>query len=136
MARMSPGRRLALGLLCAAAAFGAACGKAEPSAPPSGSSGPPTATGTGVHVPLPPPTSPQSLGPSQPPVIWVGGVLTDLSGDRLQLREGSGSVVSLLRLAEGATAFFVVDGGQWRKLDPEEEVSLGQETCVETLING
>jgi hypothetical protein len=69
-------------------------------------------------------------------VIWVGGVLTDLSGDRLELREGSGSVVSLLRLAEGATTFFVVDGDRWRRLGPDEEVGPGQQTCVETLING
>jgi hypothetical protein len=136
MARMPLGRSLALGLALATAALGAACGRAEPSGPPSGSSGPPTATGTAERVPLPPPTSPQSLGPGQPPVIWVGGVLTDLTGDRLQLREGSGSEVSLLRLAEGATAFFVVDGSQWRRLEAEEEVGLGQETCVETLVNG
>jgi hypothetical protein len=69
-------------------------------------------------------------------VIYVGGTLTDVAPDQLELRETSGSVVRLQRLAGGATSFFRASGGTWLELDSEAQVSAGGEACVETLMDG
>jgi hypothetical protein len=69
-------------------------------------------------------------------VIYVGGTLTDIAPDHLELRETSGSVVRLRRLAGGATSFFSVSGGAWLELASQAQVSAGGEACVETLMDG
>jgi len=95
-------------------------------------------SGVGRSDALPPiPTIPrESLGPGQPPLIWVGGTLSEVAADGLQVTEGVGSVVTLKRLARGATVFYRVSGAAWRPLAPVAKVSAGQLACVETLLDG
>jgi hypothetical protein len=90
----------------------------------------------GGPVPPPPPTPRQSLGPNEPPVIWLGGALQEVAADQLTLHEDSGSVVTLRRLAEGATRFYQIAGRTWRELTPDGSTARGQQTCVETLMDG
>jgi hypothetical protein len=89
----------------------------------------------GSGLPPPPPTPRQSLGANEPPVIWVGGTMKDVTPDHVRMQEGSGSVVTLQRLAQGATRFFHLSGGSWTELDPGAFVSAGQPACVETLMD-
>jgi hypothetical protein len=99
------------------------------------SSAPPAPTGPSPLPPIPPlPT--QSLGPSQPPLIWVGGILTAVTADRLEITEPFGSVVRLARLGNGATAFFAVQAGAWRRLTATTPVTTGASVCAETLMDG
>lgn len=88
------------------------------------------------RVPPPPPTPHQSLGADQPPVIWIGGTIDDVTADALLVREDSGSEVSLERLARGATKFFRVSKGAWERLAPEVPIAAGQRACAETLMDG
>lgn len=88
------------------------------------------------RLPLPPPTAGQSLGPDQPPVIWLAGTVLAVTTDRLELREGSGSIVTLLRLGQGATAFFRVSENRWVRLPPQEGIERGELACVEALLDG
>lgn len=87
---------------------------------------------------MPPvPSAPgQSLGPNQPPIVWVGGELIELKNDRLELREAIGSALTLRRLGGGATSFFRVAAGTWERLDHDPEVETGTKACVETLMDG
>jgi hypothetical protein len=91
---------------------------------------------TAARVPLPPPTPRQTLGASEPPVIWLGGILRDVTVDHLLLQEDSGSVATLQRLAEGATGFYRVAGSSWAKLAPSAQIPAGQRACIETLMDG
>lgn len=102
------------------------------SGPPE--SGATTARRTGL--PALPPTPTQALGAAQPPVIWVGGSLDDVAAERMVLREPSGSLITLQRLAEGATKFYRVSGDAWLELAQEAQVRAGQPACVETLMDG
>lgn len=97
--------------------------------------GAPPSRGPG-RFPPPPPTPTQRLGPNQPPVIWLGGTLTEVTPDHLEVLEGAGSVIRLRRLAGTATSFFRVSGRSWRRLAPQAQVPAGQEACVETLMDG
>jgi hypothetical protein len=87
---------------------------------------------------LPPVPSfpPQSAGADQPPVVWIGGTLTEVNANVIELREAFGSVVSLQRLGSGATGFFRVAGGAWERLPAGQAVATGTEACVETLMDG
>jgi len=87
-------------------------------------------------VPPPPSTPRQRLGPSEPPVIWLGGVLATVRADHLELREGSGSLVRLQRLAGQATSFYRVAGSSWQRQADEAPVPAGIDACVETLLDG
>ena len=78
----------------------------------------------------------QSLGPSQPPLIWVGGTLTSVTTDRLEVTEAVGSVVRLKRLGNGATAFFEVQAGAWHRLAATTPIGTRTEVCAETLMDG
>jgi len=99
------------------------------------SSAPPAPTGPSPLPPIPAlPT--QSLGPSQPPLIWVGGTLTAVTADRLEVTEPFGSVVRLARLGNGATAFFEVQAGSWRRLAATTPVTTGASVCAQTLMDG
>ena len=99
------------------------------------SSAPPVPTGPSPLPPIPPlPT--QSLGPSQPPLIWVGGTLTAVTADRLEITEPFGSVVRLARLGNGATAFFEVQAGAWHRLADTTPVATGASVCAQTLMDG
>ncbi len=121
MSRSSSHGRLAFALLIGLA-FIAACTQGE------------RGTGPG-RVPPPPPTPRQDLGPDQPPVIWVGGTLTDVADTRLELRQPAGSLVSLRRLAGQATSFFRLSGEEWQRLATEAQVPAGGAACVETLLD-
>ena len=66
----------------------------------------------------------------------MGGTLTDVAPDHLKLKNGSGSVLTLQRLAEGATVFFRASGGVWRRLDPLAQIGRGQSACVDTVMAG
>lgn len=87
-------------------------------------------------LPPPPPTASQSLGPDQPPVIWLGGTVEAVTTDRLELREGSGSIVTLLRLGQGATTFFRVSGDRWVRLPRQVGLESVERACVEALLDG
>jgi hypothetical protein len=90
-----------------------------------------------VTAGLPPvPSLPaQSAEPGQPPVIWVGGTITDLRADRITLREESGSELTLRRLGRDATAFFRVSRGSWRRVASGDGIDSGEPACVETLMD-
>jgi hypothetical protein len=78
----------------------------------------------------------QSAEADQPPVVWIGGTLTEVTATVIELREPFGSVVSLQRLGSEATGFFRVSGGTWERLPAGESVASGSEACVETLMDG
>jgi hypothetical protein len=90
----------------------------------------------GPRVPPIPSESPADLGPSEPPVVWVGGTVTSVRSDRLEIRESSGSMVTLRRLGQDATGFFRISGNGWLKLDPLTAVEAGQQACIEALAAG
>jgi hypothetical protein len=88
------------------------------------------------RFPPPPPTPKQNLGANQPPVIWIGGTLTAVRPDHLDVREPAGSLVHLGRLAGTATSFFRIAGRAWSRLDGAAGVRPGRPVCVETLVDG
>ena len=98
------------------------------------SSGSPSASAS--EVPPIPSTSGQSLGPNQPPIVWVGGTITDVKQGRLELREAFGSVVTLRRLGGEATTFYRISSGTWDRADPAAFAKVGTKACVETLMDG
>ena len=91
---------------------------------------------SGSRIPPVPAIPPESLGASQPPLIWVGGTLSTVATDRLQITEPFGSVVTLKRLGRGATAFFRVSGGEWQRLAESSSIGTGAPVCAETLLDG
>jgi hypothetical protein len=97
----------------------------------SGAETPPTSD-------LPPvPSLPgQSADADQPPVVWIGGTLTEVTATTIELRESFGAVVSLDRLGREATGFFRVTAGTWERLPAGATVATGMEACVETLMDG
>lgn len=88
------------------------------------------------RFPPPPATPKQDLGADQPPVIWIGGTLTAVRPDHLDVREPAGSLVHLGRLAGTATSFFRLAGRAWSRLEGTAGVRQGQPVCVETLVDG
>jgi hypothetical protein len=66
----------------------------------------------------------------------VGGELTEVRADRLELREAIGSVLTLRRLGGGATSFYRATAGSWEQIDRASDVEAGMKACVETLIDG
>ena len=66
----------------------------------------------------------------------MGGTILEVTADRLELREGSGQVVTLQRLRHGATAFFRPSGGRWIRVAPETALEPGDVACVEILMDG
>lgn len=96
---------------------------------PSGSSAPST-------LPAIPSSSGRSLGPNQPPIVWIGGELTELKADRLELKEAFGSVVTVRLLGGNASTFLRVSGGTWQRAEPGTDAKIGTKACVETLMNG
>jgi hypothetical protein len=89
-----------------------------------------------ARVPPAPATPKQRLDPSAPPVVYIGGLLTDVAADRIEVQEPSGRVVAIQRLSQGATVFFRVAGSAWARLPTSAPVPTGQPTCVETLMDG
>ncbi len=70
-------------------------------------------------------------------MIWVGGTLSTVAADEIQVQEPSGPMVGLKRLAEGATAFYRVSHGAWQQVADDEVPSRPEEpACVETLLSG
>jgi hypothetical protein len=69
-------------------------------------------------------------------VVWVGGTVSEVASDRIELTEPSGSVVALRRLAGGATSFYRVSAGRWRRLPAGSSIGGGSPACVETLMDG
>jgi hypothetical protein len=76
--------------------------------------------------------------PDDPPVVWLHGVMEEVSETRVAIREGQGPVVHLQRLGEGATRFFRLESERWRPLTDGQVrlLSEGQEACVEGLLDG
>jgi hypothetical protein len=76
--------------------------------------------------------------PDAPPVVWLHGVMEEVTETRVAIREGHGPVVHLQRLGEGATRFFRLDSDRWRPLTDGQVRVLagGQEACVEGLLDG
>jgi hypothetical protein len=90
--------------------------------------------GPTARVPPPPPTPSQNLGPSEPPVVWIGGTIQKVTPVALVVRGAAGSTVAVRRL-RGATSFFRVSGGEWVRLATGAGPRVGQEACVETLLD-
>jgi hypothetical protein len=87
-------------------------------------------------VPKPPSPVVHAGGAGQATVAWIGGTLTDVQADRLVLREAAGSMVTLHRLAEGATAFFRVAAGAWHQVAASADVEPSQLACIEAAMAG
>ncbi|HCO01886.1 MAG TPA: hypothetical protein DIT48_00720 [Actinobacteria bacterium] len=87
-----------------------------------------------ARVPPPPPTPSQNLGPGEPPVVWIGGILQKVSAGALTVHGAAGSTLTVRRL-KGATSFFHVSNDRWVRLDAGSPVHPGQTVCVETLLD-
>jgi hypothetical protein len=76
--------------------------------------------------------------PSDPPVVWLEGVVEELEPTSLMLREGQGPRIRIRRFEEGATDFLQLEAGTWRELaEPEVDgLSPGDQACIETLLDG
>jgi len=90
----------------------------------------------GGTLPAVPSLPRQTGGPDQPPVVWIAGTIDEVAADRIELREGSGSVVTLQRLGREATGIFRVSEEAWERLPPGAAVAAGERACVETLMDG
>jgi hypothetical protein len=108
--------------VAAAAIVLAACSGEEPAAP-SGFPPVPAVPGQGAQA-------------DQPPVVWIGGTLTEVTATAIELREPFGSVVSLQRLGREATRFFRATENAWERLPVGATAAIGTEACVETLMDG
>src|SRR4051794_12319130 len=83
-----------------------------------------------VSIPPIPTSAPgPSLGPNQPPLVWIGGTLSGVTDQQLTVREDIGSIVLVRRLAQGATSFFRVNGDRWEPLGEGETVAADQTAC-------
>jgi hypothetical protein len=83
-----------------------------------------------------------SVGPAtpvagQPPVVWVAGQMEEVSGARVVLVEPDGPRVRLQRLAGGATRFFGLRDGAWRRMEHAdiELIEAGTPLCVEVFLD-
>ena len=56
--------------------------------------------------------------------------------DRLVIREPLGSVLTVKRLGQAATAFYRVSGDRWDRLGPRAQVGAGGAVCVESALDG
>lgn len=76
-------------------------------------------------------------GPTDPPLVWIGGSLEEIGETQLILRDGEGPPIVVERFAGGATRFYEATGGEWRQLAAEEVdgVSSGAEACIEALAD-
>ena len=95
----------------------------------------PPVTPSASHFPLLPSESAES-GPGQPPIIWVGGSLTEVTESSLVIKEALGSTVTLKRLGKGATAFYRASSARWERLSSSVRIGTGEEACVETALDG
>ena len=95
---------------------------------------PPARQGPPRIPPAPPETG--SAAPSEPPSVWIAGILTDVTDAGIDVREPSGQDVTMQRLAAGTTSFYRVSNGAWAKLAPAAQVSAGQTACIEALLAG
>lgn len=125
------GRFVAVVLACSLSACGK--GQAGPGSTRAASASPPTS----FPASLPPvPAESAKGGPEQPPIIWVGGTLTEVAESRLVIREALGGVVTLKRLGKGATAFFRASSTRWERLPSRASIRTGAQACVETVLDG
>ena len=77
-------------------------------------------------------------GPSDPPLVWIGGSLEEVGDTELILRDGEGPAIAVERFAGDATRFYVPDGDRWRELAAEEveAAATGKDACLEALADG
>jgi hypothetical protein len=77
-------------------------------------------------------------GPTDPPLVWIGGSLEEIGETQLILGDGEGPPITVERFSGGATRFYEEDGGDWRELESEEIESsaAGAEACIEALADG
>jgi hypothetical protein len=68
--------------------------------------------------------------------VWIGGTLSEVWTDRLVIHEPLGSVLTLRRLGQGATAFYHVSGERWDRLGARAQVGVGGSVCVESALDG
>ena len=96
----------------------------------------PTPAGGGEGVPRPPPLPISTQSGGGLPIVWVGGTLGDVSSERLEIHEDSGSLVTVERLGAGATAFFGLSAGGWTQLEGAAQVAVGGEVCIQSAMTG
>jgi hypothetical protein len=66
----------------------------------------------------------------------VGGTLSTVADDRVEIQEESGATVVVQRLGAGATAFLHVSGRTWRPLGSRMKPPVGGPACVQTVMAG
>jgi len=124
-----------LAAIIASAILSGACGKGAAGSGPTG--GPTTSSPVPASAPVPPvPAEGANLGPGQPPIIWVGGTLEDVAENQIVVQEEPGAVVTLKRLAKGATAFYTASRTRWERLPDGSRFGSGGQVCVETALDG
>ena len=76
-------------------------------------------------------------GPTDPPLVWIGGSLQEVGPDQLILHDGEGPPITLERFAGGATRFYQPDGARWRELSAGEieTTATGADACIEALAD-
>ncbi len=112
-----------------------ACSKRPAGGGSTGRPSTPPATSSPSHLPPLPSESAES-GPGQPPIIWVGGSLTEVTERSLVIKEAVGSTVTLKRLGRGATAFYRASSARWERLSSPVRIGTGEEACVEAALEG
>ena len=77
-------------------------------------------------------------GPTDPPLVWIGGTLEEVGETKLTLRDGEGPPIIVERFSGGATSFYALDDAEWRELEVEEadDVAPGEDACIEALADG
>jgi hypothetical protein len=69
--------------------------------------------------------------------VWVSGQSSAVSDSRLTVVEPGGSKAIVHRLSEGATRFFVLNGGRFERMSEADAllVEVGTPMCVESLLD-
>ena len=77
-------------------------------------------------------------GPTDPPLVWIGGSLQEIGETQLILRDGEGPPITVERFSGGATRFYQEDREDWRQLEDEEveSAATGADVCIEALADG
>ena len=111
-----------------------ACSKHPAGAGPTGRPSTPPVTSP-THLP-PLPAESAKGGPGQPPIVWVGGTLAEVTEIRIVVQEALGASVTLKRLGKSATAFYRANLVGWGRLPADARIGTGEEACVETALDG
>jgi hypothetical protein len=84
-----------------------------------------------------PSVGPATAGAGRPPVVWMAGQMEEVSRAQVVLVEPDGPRVRLQRLAGGATRFFRLQDGAWRRMENTDVdlIEAGTPMCVEVFLD-